>query len=184
MFCLHFVFGIVGVCVVVVVVVVVVGVVVVVVVVVVVIIIVVVDFCCCPLSLVVPSQWFIPTTLLLSFLAEATMDIPPKAVSPFPPPPRPILSEDGSVLPTPAAKAAAKAHPPPASDGPLCIICRAPMSSQEDCEAIFCGHAFHSICLREWRICARKGPLDCPFRCVPAPQMLGLSQSQLFLFRC
>lgn len=92
---------------------------------------------------------------------------------PQPPPPRPVLSEDGHVLPTPAAKAAALEVPSVPADAPLCIFCRAPMQNTDRCEAIFCGHAFHSVCLSEWRVCANKGPNDCPFRCrAPQQQML------------
>lgn len=86
---------------------------------------------------------------------------PPRAT---PAPERPVLSPDGRVLPTPAAKAAAAAMPEQ-TDGPLCIFCRSNMNSNEDCEALWCGHAFHRVCLVEWRICAGKGPQDCPMRC-------------------
>ena len=30
------------------------------------------------------------------------------------------------------------------------------------CEAIWCGHTFHSHCLSEWSIVAMKGPMHCP----------------------
>ena len=106
---------------------------------------------------------------------------PPKAAAPTPPPPRPLTSDDGRMLPTPAAKAAAKASPPEEGEGPLCIICRAVMHNHEAREAIFCGHTFHRLCLIEWRICANKGPQDCPFRCRPdASSSLGDLFQQCF----
>lgn len=106
---------------------------------------------------------------------------PPKAAAPTPPPPRPLMSDDGRMLPTPAAKAAAKASPPEEGEGPLCIICRAVMHNHEAREAIFCGHTFHRLCLIEWRICANKGPQDCPFRCRPdASSSLGDLFQQCF----
>ena len=91
----------------------------------------------------------------------------------MPPPPRPVLDEDGSVLPTPAAKAAAAAAMPAQEGGPLCIFCRCVMRQQEPCEALWCGHAFHSGCLREWRVCANKGPEECPHRCHRSPSYLS-----------
>ena len=48
---------------------------------------------------------------------------PPKAAAPTPPPPRPLMSDDGHMLPTPAAKAAAKASPPEEGEGPLWVSC-------------------------------------------------------------
>lgn len=97
----------------------------------------------------------------------------------MPPPPRPVLDEDGSVLPTPAAKAAAAAMPAQ-EGGPLCIFCRCVMRQQEPCEALWCGHAFHSGCLREWRVCANKGPEECPHRCHRSSSYL----SPVFLKLC
>ena len=75
---------------------------------------------------------------------------------PQPPPPRPVLSEDGHVLPTPAAKAAALEVPSVPADAPLCIFCRAPMQNTDRCEAIFCGHAFHSVLVRMASLCKQR----------------------------
>lgn len=101
-----------------------------------------------------------------------TAPMPPPAV-----PPRPSLSPEGNILPTPAAKAAAAAMPPVSEAGVLCVICQSVMGSDEPREALWCTHTFHQSCLREWRICANKGPQDCPHRCRPAPgpsPLLGL----------
>ena len=120
------------------------------------------------------------TPFVASEIAAARSSVPmmplPEVLAPRPPPPRPVLTEDGRLPPTPAAKAAALVHPP--TDRPTCVICmqemvtNIPPGVEGRSEAIWCGHAFHSHCLSEWRIVAMKGPMDCPFRC--QQMMLGL----------
>ena len=105
---------------------------------------------------------------------------PVAKTAPVPPPPRPILSPEGQILPTPAAKAAAAAMPSQPEAGVLCVICQSVMGHNEAREALWCTHTFHQQCLREWRVCANKGPNDCPHRCRPvnveAPDPMSLDK--------
>ena len=110
------------------------------------------------MSVVMAAQVVIPRGIPVS-LPDAV------AVPKLPPPPRPVLAEDGSVLPTAAAKAAAKAHGP-VQEGPMCVICQMPLRASEERESLWCSHTFHRACVVEWRVCSNKGPQDCPFRCI------------------
>ena len=51
-------------------------------------------------------------------------------------------------------------------DFPLCCICQQNLLGSDEREATLCGHVFHKYCLEQWRVQARKGPLDCPYRCI------------------
>lgn len=51
-------------------------------------------------------------------------------------------------------------------DEPFCLICRSDMHPRdEECEALPCGHAFHMMCLREWRETCGVRSCDCPLKC-------------------
>ena len=117
-----------------------------------------------------PMRGGIPANLLAS-LPEAPVAVMP--MPKLPPPARPILPEGGTVLPTAAAKAAAKAHGP-VEDLPICVICQMPLRASEDKESIWCTHTFHRPCLVQWRVLANKGLQDCPFRCVYSPSDVPL----------
>ena len=113
-------------------------------------------------------------------LMSSGVSNPVAKTAPVPPPPRPILSPEGQILPTPAAKAAAAAMPSQPEAGVLCVICQSVMGHDEVREALWCTHTFHQQCLSEWRVCANKGPNDCPHRCRPvnveAPDPMSLDK--------
>lgn len=53
-----------------------------------------------------------------------------------------------------------------ATEPEICCICQdAMIVHQQTLTPIFCGHVFHASCLGEWRFCARKTHLQCPYRC-------------------
>lgn len=89
--------------------------------------------------------------LYVMLLAAQASPIPAKASSPVP-------------KAAPAAKAAARGPVPP--DAPICCFCQDVMvAGGEPVEALWCSHSFHKFCLEEWRVCARKTSMDCPYRC-------------------
>ena len=60
-------------------------------------------------------------------LMSSGVSNPVAKTAPVPPPPRPILSPEGQILPTPAAKASAAAMPSQPEAGVLCVICQSVM---------------------------------------------------------
>lgn len=84
------------------------------------------------------------------------------------PPPASVVA-DSVVAATPAAATVASAAgagaPVDPEDAPQCVICQESMNRGDDTMALFCGHAFHSLCVQEWRVVARKTERQCPFRC-------------------
>ena len=53
----------------------------------------------------------------------------------------------------------------------LCVICQDNLRPGDPTTTMWCSHVFHSSCLTEWRVCARKDSEQCPFFCENSPAM-------------
>ena len=81
-----------------------------------------------------------------------------------------------------------------ATEPEICCICQdAMIVHRQTLTPIFCGHVFHASCLGEWRFCARKTHLQCPYRCehsmcldpiIPAQNFVGFRKFERHLPLC
>lgn len=63
------------------------------------------------------------------------------------------------------------ATPPFDENMAVCVICQDNLRPGEPTTTMWCSHVFHSSCLTEWRVCARKDSEQCPFFCENSPAM-------------
>ena len=92
-----------------------------------------------------------------------------------------VVAEEVRPAPAPVAPTAANGSQDGEADHeedlPTCCICQDHMRRGDDTMALWCTHAFHRACVLDWRQCANKTEMDCPYRCVPPhalePECLG-----------